>query len=158
MIIIVHKKRIAIFFRIIRQVKKHFQNVDVSIFTAAVADYRPSEVSDKKLKRNGTPLKIELVENPDIAAEMGKIKRGNQINVGFALETHDAEENAEAKLRKKNFDLIVLNSLQDVGAGFSHDTNKITLISKDNKPQNFELKTKQEVASDILDVIDNHLK
>ncbi len=140
------------------EVKKHFQNVDVSIFTAAVADYRPSEVSDKKLKRNGTPLKIELVENPDIAAEMGKIKRGNQINVGFALETHDAEENAEAKLRKKNFDLIVLNSLQDVGAGFSHDTNKITLISKDNKPQNFELKTKQEVASDILDVIDNHLK
>ena len=137
--------------------RKIFPKADISIFTAAVADYRPTEVSDKKLKRNGTPLKIELVENPDIASEMGKLKGKTQFNVGFALETHDAVENAITKLQKKNFDLIVLNSLQDKGAGFSHDTNKITVIGKDNKPHHFELKTKQEVAVDIVDVIENHL-
>ncbi len=134
-----------------------FPSQDVCIFSAAVSDYRPEQAHDKKLKKNGSALNISLVENPDIAAEMGRKKSPGQLTVGFALETHDEHLNAVKKLEKKNFDLIVLNSLRDPGAGFSHDTNKITIYNKDNKASAFELKTKQQVAQDIVNAIEEEL-
>jgi len=137
--------------------KIYYKTSSISIFSAAVSDYRPSKQHDKKLKKNGKDLQIDLIENPDIAMELGKLKAGKQINVGFALETDTEEENALKKLDKKNFDLIVLNSLQDAGAGFSHDTNKVTVYSKDASAKSFELKSKQEVANDIVDAIEEKL-
>ena len=134
-------------------VQTHFPTCDVAIFSAAVADYRPKEQFDHKLKKDGGSLKIELVENKDIAAEMGRIKTEDQFTVGFALETNDESENAQKKLRNKNFDLIVLNSLNDAGAGFSHNTNKVTIFGKDNIRKCFELKSKNDVASDIVNEI-----
>ena len=98
-------------------------------------------------------MNIDLVENRDIAFEMGKRKTSGQFTVGFALETNDEAENAQRKLEKKNFDLIVLNSLNDEGAGFSHQTNKVTIYARDNKSKAFELKSKNEVASDIVNEI-----
>ncbi|WP_317175619.1 phosphopantothenoylcysteine decarboxylase [Adhaeribacter swui] len=122
---------------------------DIWIFAAAVADYRPKVVSDKKIKKKEATLTIELVKNVDIAAALGKFKKPEQLSVGFALETDQETENAQAKLLKKNFDLIILNSLNDSGAGFRHDTNKISIIEKD-KIITFDLKPKQEVARDIV--------
>ncbi len=98
-------------------------------------------------------MTIELEKTPDIAASLGKMKRPGQFIVGFALETNDELQNASEKLAKKNFDFIVLNSLQDAGAGFNFDTNKITILHKDNKRKDFELKTKAEVAKDIVDEV-----
>lgn len=132
---------------------QYFPAADVSILSAAVADYRPKEAAMQKIKRKGDNLVIELVENPDIAAALGKQKQEHQIIVGFALETHDEEANAKAKIEKKNFDLIVLNSLNDPGAGFDLNTNKITILGKDNKIRHFELKSKNAVAEDILNEI-----
>lgn len=131
----------------------HFPGSDISILSAAVADYRPKEAATQKIKRKSKNLKIELVENPDIAAALGKMKRPEQLIVGFALETQDEEANAKAKIEKKNFDLIVLNSLNDRGAGFDLNTNKITILGKDNKTRKFELKSKAAVAEDILNEI-----
>ena len=125
---------------------------DVWIFAAAVADYRPRVVADKKIKKKEATLTIELVKNVDIAAALGKFKKSEQFSVGFALETDQETENAQAKLLKKNFDLIILNSLNDTGAGFRHDTNKISIIEKD-KMVTFELKPKLEVARDIVQYI-----
>ncbi|MFN7116776.1 MAG: bifunctional phosphopantothenoylcysteine decarboxylase/phosphopantothenate--cysteine ligase CoaBC [Saprospiraceae bacterium] len=132
---------------------QHFPAADIGILSAAVADYRPKEAAAQKIKRKGDNLVIELVENPDIAAALGKQKRDSQLLVGFALETQDEETNAKAKITKKNFDLIVLNSLNDPGAGFDLNTNKITIIGKDNKMRHFELKSKNAVAEDILNEI-----
>jgi phosphopantothenoylcysteine decarboxylase/phosphopantothenate--cysteine ligase len=132
---------------------QHFPHSEVGILSAAVADYRPREAALQKIKRHGETLQIELVENPDIAATLGKMKRPNQRLIGFALETQNEEANALAKMNKKNFDLIVLNSLNDTGAGFDSNTNKITLIDRNNKIQRFELKTKVAVAEDILNAI-----
>jgi phosphopantothenoylcysteine decarboxylase/phosphopantothenate--cysteine ligase len=137
------------------EVRKHIKNCTVNIFTAAVADYRPEERTDNKIKRSGLSLDIKLVENPDIAAEMGKLKPKDHIHVGFALETSKDPENALSKLERKNFDLIVLNSLADEKAGFGHNTNKVTIYGKNNKSQSFELKSKNEVAIDIVDSIVN---
>ena len=134
-------------------VSEKFESMDISIFAAAVADYRPASPAEQKIKKTGESMTIELVKNKDIAAEMGKRKASHQINVGFALETEKEEEYAQEKMAKKNFDLIVLNSLNDNGAGFSVDTNKITIFSVDQKPKHFELKSKQEVAHDILNCI-----
>lgn len=134
-------------------VSEKFESMDISIFAAAVADYRPAAPAEQKIKKTGESMTIELVKNKDIAAEMGKRKASHQINVGFALETEKEEQHAQEKMAKKNFDLIVLNSLNDNGAGFSVDTNKITIFSVDQKPKHFELKSKQEVAHDILNCI-----
>lgn len=130
-----------------------FPESDISIFTAAVADFRPDHPEDQKIKDRDEGFALNLIPNPDIAFELGKLKKSGQLTIGFALETDTGLESALLKKYKKNFDLIVLNSLQDPGAGFGGDTNRITLIGQDNKPQVFELKTKAEVASDILDAV-----
>ncbi|MDN5200479.1 bifunctional phosphopantothenoylcysteine decarboxylase/phosphopantothenate--cysteine ligase CoaBC [Fulvivirgaceae bacterium BMA10] len=135
-----------------RECVKHYPATDIAILAAAVADYTPDEKHQHKLKKKTDQLSINLVKTKDIAAELGKIKRENQINIGFALETENEKENALKKLTSKNFDFIVLNSLQDKGAGFGHDTNKITIIDRNNT-QKFELKNKMEVAEDIINSI-----
>jgi phosphopantothenoylcysteine decarboxylase/phosphopantothenate--cysteine ligase len=131
---------------------EHFDKSDVAILSAAVADYRPSEIASEKIKKKDTELTLRLSKTKDILASLGEIKK-NQFLVGFALETENEEENAKLKLKKKNLDLIVLNSLRDKGAGFQTDTNKITLIGKDNKMLPFPVKPKKEVAKDILEYI-----
>ena len=123
---------------------------DVWVFAAAVADYKPREVAANKIKKEGETLTLELVKNVDIAATLGRTKRPEQFSVGFALETNNEEVNAREKLARKNFDLIVLNSLRDPGAGFRHDTNKVTLLEADGQMTIFELKTKAAVAEDIV--------
>ncbi len=127
-----------------------FPKADIAIMAAAVADYRPKNASDVKMKKKEGDLKIELERTKDIAASLGRIKTKDQLLIGFALETNNEMEFAQKKLTKKNFDFIVLNSLQDKGAGFKGNTNKITIIRKDNKIKNFELKSKDEVANDIV--------
>lgn len=130
-----------------------FPDADVAVLAAAVADYRPSEVATQKIKKRDDDLSIRLEKTPDIAATLGARKKTNQVIVGFALETNDEEANALKKLERKNFDFIVLNSLRDPGAGFNFDTNKITILHKDNKRQEFELKSKTEVAEDIVEAV-----
>ncbi|MBR3883363.1 MAG: bifunctional phosphopantothenoylcysteine decarboxylase/phosphopantothenate--cysteine ligase CoaBC [Bacteroidaceae bacterium] len=126
-----------------------FTDCDVAILCAAVADFRPIEVADKKIKRTGDGMTIELQPNPDIAATLGKSKRKGQLLAGFALETDNAEQNAIHKLEKKNLDFIVLNSLADKGAGFAVDTNKVTIIDKEGATE-YPLKSKKDVARDIV--------
>jgi phosphopantothenoylcysteine decarboxylase/phosphopantothenate--cysteine ligase len=128
-----------------------FPGMDAAILCAAVADYRPQRQASEKIKRNDGNLTIELVPNRDIAASLGAQKKNGQVLVGFALETSDEEQNALKKIEKKNLDFIVLNSLNDAGAGFRHDTNKITLIAKDGRKKVFPLKSKKEAAEDIVD-------
>ena len=127
----------------------YFKNCEIAILSAAVADFTPSKVALHKIKKKEETLTIELNKTKDILASLGEIK-SNKYLVGFALETQNELENAKTKLNKKNLDLIVLNSLNDKGAGFKLDTNKITLISKDNKIATFKVKTKKKVANDIL--------
>jgi len=133
-------------------VTNYFESCDIAIFAAAVADYRPIEVASEKIKKKDSTLNIQLEKTTDILASVGN-EKSNQFLVGFALETENELENAKDKLKKKNLDLIVLNSLKDRGAGFKKDTNKITLIAKDNKTIPFQVKPKQEVARDILNFI-----
>ena len=130
------------------------KDCDICVFAAAVADYRPEEFVSHKIKREGVDgMTIRLVRNPDIASNVGKIKREGQTLVGFALETDDALANAEKKLAKKNLDIMVLNSLEDKGAGFRTDTNKVTVITAAGKHTVYPLKSKREVATDIVDAI-----
>ncbi len=129
---------------------KVFPQCNAAIMAAAVADYRPKEVSSTKIKKKEGDMAIGLERTKDIAASLGKEKKVKQFLIGFALETNNALENAQRKLKKKNFDFIVLNSLEDKGAGFKHDTNKITIVRKDNIIRKFELKSKREVAIDII--------
>jgi phosphopantothenoylcysteine decarboxylase/phosphopantothenate--cysteine ligase len=131
------------------EVHKYFKNSNIAILAAAVADYKPKAVSEQKIKKTTQSLTLELEQTKDILASVGKIKE-NQILVGFALETSNELENAKIKLEKKNLDLIVLNSLNDKGAGFQLSTNKITIIDKHNNVNNFELKSKEAVAKDIF--------
>ncbi|WP_347159793.1 bifunctional phosphopantothenoylcysteine decarboxylase/phosphopantothenate--cysteine ligase CoaBC [Pontibacter chitinilyticus] len=133
-------------------VRERALKADILVFAAAVADYRPKEVADKKIKKSGNELTIALVKNVDIAAELGRQKRTDQFSVGFALETDNEGANAREKLHKKNLDMIVLNSLNDPGAGFKHDTNKITVIEEASTTP-FALKPKSEVAEDIVCLI-----
>jgi phosphopantothenoylcysteine decarboxylase/phosphopantothenate--cysteine ligase len=128
-----------------------FPETDGAVMCAAVADFTPENYSETKVKRGKDDLLIRLRPTTDIAAALGKMKAGNQILVGFALETNDELENAFAKLSKKNLDFIVLNSMNDAGAGFEVDTNKITMIDKDNNRTFFELKSKVDAAHDIVD-------
>jgi phosphopantothenoylcysteine decarboxylase/phosphopantothenate--cysteine ligase len=130
-----------------------FPTTDITILSAAVADFRPVTTADQKIKKGEGGLTLELTKTYDIASELGKIKKPGQIVVGFALETENERSNARKKLGAKNFDFVVLNSLQDAGAGFGHDTNKITIIGKDDLVREFNLKSKKEVASDIVNAI-----
>ena len=129
-----------------------FPQCDVSILCAAVADFRPADVATSKIKRKGRNLTIELEPTCDIAALLGSMKREGQVMVGFALETDNESENAHAKLKKKKLDFIVMNSLRDEGAGFRHDTNKITIIDNGGTTD-YQLKGKREVATDIVDYL-----
>ncbi len=128
-----------------------YPQADGAVMCAAVADFAPVVSSVTKIKRSSEDLTITLKPNPDIAASLGKMKQKNQLLVGFALETNDEVNNATSKLLRKNLDFIVLNSLNDKGAGFQADTNKITIIDRNNKTYNFELKRKDKVAVDIVD-------
>ncbi|WP_405606086.1 bifunctional phosphopantothenoylcysteine decarboxylase/phosphopantothenate--cysteine ligase CoaBC [Polaribacter sp. Asnod1-A03] len=130
----------------------YFKSVDIAILSAAVADYKPNNVATQKIKKKDSSLQIELAPTKDILASLGKIKK-DQFLVGFALETNNELENAKGKLKRKNLDAIVLNSLQDKGAGFATDTNKVTIIDKDLNEKSFELKSKVEVAKDIINEI-----
>jgi len=129
---------------------KYFKNCDAAIMSAAVADYKPAQRYRQKVKRNNDKLAISLEPNKDIAAHLGKIKKKNQVIVGFALETNDEIKNATQKINTKNLDFIVLNSLKDEGAGFGVNTNKISIIDNKGKVEKFNLKSKNEVAVDIV--------
>ena len=131
----------------------HFQDCDGAIMTAAVADYAPVHMANQKIKRTNGNIQLELRPNKDIAAELGRLKRSDQLLIGFALETNNEVENATSKLLKKNLDMIVLNSLNEEGAGFGYDTNKITILTRDGKRFDYPLKSKSEVAVDII----NHI-
>ena len=132
---------------------KEFVNSDVAVLSAAVADFTPKEKADHKIKRGKDDLLLELLPTKDIAAELGRIKTASQLLVGFALETNDEEVNALSKMQRKNLDMIVLNSLNDKGAGFSVDKKKLTIMNKSGDKTVYELKTKVEVAKDIVDQI-----
>ena len=135
-----------------KEIKKRFKDIDVLIMSAAVADYQPIKVADQKIKKKTNDLSIPLKKTPDILRDIAKIKK-KQIVIGFALETENEKKNAYNKLKHKNLDAIILNSLADKGAGFGHDTNKITLITP-SEERNFELKSKDLVAEDILNFIE----
>jgi phosphopantothenoylcysteine decarboxylase/phosphopantothenate--cysteine ligase len=130
-----------------------FPKTDVSVLAAAVADYKPLVKADQKIKKKDETLSLELTKTNDIAASLGKQKVNGQLIVGFALETENEKSNALGKLESKNFDLIVLNSLNDEGAGFGHDTNKITILDRHQKATSYELKSKKELAKDIVQAI-----
>lgn len=129
---------------------EHFPDYDIAVMNAAVADFTPKIKFDKKVKRENDDMHIELAPTKDIAKKLGEMKTNHQILVGFALETDNELQNAFDKLKKKNLDCIVLNSLNDEGAGFNHDTNKVTLIDSNNNISKFELKSKKEIAKDIV--------
>ena len=130
----------------------YFKEVDIAILSAAVADYKPKNVANQKIKKNDDTLSLELTKTKDILASLGKIKK-HQFLVGFALETNNEIENAKNKIKHKNLDAVVLNSLQDKGAGFARNTNKITIIDKDFNQKPFQLKSKDDVAKDIMNEI-----
>lgn len=133
--------------------KLYFKKADIIVLSAAVADYTPAVVADKKIKKKEDTFNIELTKTVDIAKTLGAIKRPEQLMVGFALETDNEVENAIGKIKSKNLDMIVLNSLQNLGAGFGHDTNKISIIKRDGTMIDFDLKSKQDVAMDIMDEV-----
>jgi len=132
---------------------RFFEETDIAVFAAAVADYRPENKATHKIKKDEDIFSIRMVRNVDIAGEFGKIKTNRQLSIGFALETNDEITHAIGKLNRKNFDMVVLNSTNDAQAGFGYDTNKITLIRSDFSRTSFSLKTKKEVAEDILDAV-----
>lgn len=132
---------------------RFFELVNIAVFAAAVADYRPEKVAEQKIKKNDTSFAIKMVKNIDIAYEFGVVKTEEQLSIGFALETNDEEKHAITKLGKKNFDMIILNSMNDSQAAFGYDTNKVSIIKRDFSRIDFELKSKREVADDIVSEI-----
>jgi len=134
--------------------KKAFNDTTIAICCAAVADFTPAKVAAKKIKHRKNEIQLLLKPTIDIAATLGKKKKKNQYLIGFALETNDEVTNAQKKIRDKNFDFIVLNSLNDKGAGFGGDTNKVTLLYENGREQKFKLKSKSEVAKDIINAIE----
>jgi phosphopantothenoylcysteine decarboxylase/phosphopantothenate--cysteine ligase len=136
-----------------RECLLRFANADIAILAAAISDFTPENIPGNKIKRGDTDLIIRFRPTKDVAAELGRTKSARQLVVGFALETDNEMENATSKLKRKNLDLIVLNSLRDKGAGFGFDTNMITLIDSNNNIDKFELKSKEEAALDILNKI-----
>ncbi len=149
---LVHVIKVVSALQMYEAVHKHFEGVDVAILSAAVADYKPKFVSDTKIKKKDSSLTIELEKTKDILKSLGEIKT-NQFLVGFALETDNEIENAKSKLKSKNLNLIVLNSLKDAGAGFGGSTNKVTFITNDDEVIEQDLKSKADVATDILNQI-----
>jgi phosphopantothenoylcysteine decarboxylase/phosphopantothenate--cysteine ligase len=137
-------------------VHQNYESTDIAICAAAVADYRPKTVAGQKIKKTSDDLSIDLVKNKDILLSLGEQKK-NQFLVGFALETENELENAKSKLKRKNLDAIVLNSLNDSGAGFGKLTNKITFIDKNLQIKAFDLKSKAAVAADILSEITSRI-
>lgn len=135
------------------EAQKVYGETDINIFAAAVADYAPKTIADQKIKKAGEFMSIELGKTIDIAKTLGASKKVGQLNVGFALETENEVFHAQEKIASKNFDMIVLNSLNHHGAGFGHETNKVSIIDKANNIQDFELKSKTEVAQDIINAI-----
>jgi phosphopantothenoylcysteine decarboxylase/phosphopantothenate--cysteine ligase len=138
-------------------VQKHWLNQDLGIFAAAVADYRPKYKEDQKIKKNNDEFTLELIKNPDILRWAGENKTDNQILMGFALETNNELSNAESKLKSKNLDFIVLNSLNDIGAGFASDLNKVTILSKNNQKIELSLKSKYEIAEEIVSYLEQSI-
>lgn len=132
---------------------RQFHQTDIAVFSAAVADYTPAAPAKQKIKKSTASLTLELAKTVDIAATLGKRKRPGQITVGFALETEHEEAHARQKLERKNFDLIVLNSLRDPGAGFGGDTNRVKIINRLNEVQSFDLKLKRDVARDLVQAV-----
>jgi phosphopantothenoylcysteine decarboxylase / phosphopantothenate---cysteine ligase len=153
----IHKIDVASAQQMFEATKGNFEDADIIVFAAAVADYRPKVTELQKIKKKETEIELRLEKNVDIAAELGKLKSPKQIAVGFALETENEENNALAKIKSKNLDFIVLNSLNDKGAGFKVDTNKIAILDKNNRVQKFELKSKKEVAEDIVNTVIGYL-
>jgi len=133
------------------------EGADIVVLAAAVSDFTPALIERAKIKRIGDEISLKLKPTKDIAASLGEIKREGTIHIGFALETDNEFENALSKLQRKNLDAIVLNSLKDKGAGFGKETNKITIISGDGESVQYPLKDKKEVASDIVDYVENML-
>lgn len=130
-----------------------FAEMDLAVMAAAVADYRPVSVAPEKIKKKEEELQLQLTRTPDILGSLGQLKKKDQVLVGFALETNQEEAHAKEKLKKKNADMIVLNSLRDAGAGFGHDTNKITILLSSGEIKSFDTKSKNEVATDIIDTL-----
>ena len=137
---------------------KDFSDMDIIVMSAAVADFRPDVSADKKISKKNNTLSLSLVPTQDILKNMGEKKNKNQVLVGFALETDNEHANAKDKLERKNLDLIVLNSLNDSGAGFDVDTNIVTFIERSGKERSFNKKLKTEVAKDLVDAIMDSLK
>ena len=133
--------------------EKKFATADITIMSAAVADYTPMEIAAEKIKKTENDFAVSLTKTTDILKTLGSIKTDKQVLIGFALETNNEKEYALQKLQTKNADMIVLNSLQDAGAGFGHDTNKITIFDKTGKAYPFDIKSKKEVAKDIVNTI-----
>ena len=131
------------------------EQMDLVVFAAAVADFRPENPAAQKIKKAGEELTLRLVPNVDLAFELGKIKRANQFHVGFALETEQEEVNAKAKLVRKNFDLVVLNSAVEAGAGFKHDTNQVRIFHKSGREVSTALLPKESIAALILEEVKN---
>jgi phosphopantothenoylcysteine decarboxylase / phosphopantothenate---cysteine ligase len=131
----------------------HFENTDIAVMSAAVADYTPVTTASQKIKKNDSTFSVELTTTKDILKSLGEKKNNKQLLVGFALETNNEKEYALKKLKTKNADMIVLNSLNDAGAGFGHDTNKITIFDKHNNEYKFDTKSKKDVAIDIVNTI-----
>ncbi|MGN0020930.1 MAG: bifunctional phosphopantothenoylcysteine decarboxylase/phosphopantothenate--cysteine ligase CoaBC [Sphingobacterium hotanense] len=138
--------------------ERYFPAADLTVMSAAVADYTPEEVATQKIKKKEDHFSIPLTKTTDILATLGGSKKENQLLIGFALETNNEIEHAKDKLQRKNLDFIVLNSMQDKGAGFAHDTNKVTVISRNGDIESFELKSKDEVATDICNLVIRELK
>lgn len=138
-------------------VMNEIEDMDIGVFSAAVADYKPKYMATEKIKKSDHEMSLELVKTRDILQAVGEKKKKGQYLVGFALETENEIANAKSKIQKKNLDIIVLNSLKQEGAGFQHDTNQITIIDRENKMIPFELKDKKEVARDIVDVINQNI-
>jgi phosphopantothenoylcysteine decarboxylase/phosphopantothenate--cysteine ligase len=132
---------------------EQFSDADLTIMAAAVADYTPVEVADKKIKKSADEMTIELRKTKDILKHLGQMKKTGQVVVGFALETNNEKEHAREKLRSKNADMIVLNSLNDTGAGFGTDTNKVIIFDKSGKEFDFDLLSKTDVAKNIIDIV-----
>lgn len=133
--------------------QQEFKDADITVCSAAVADYRPKQIAEQKIKKKDSELNLELTKTPDILSHLGNLKTSKQILVGFALETEHEFQNAENKLKSKHLDMLVLNSLNDQGAGFGYATNKVSMLFPDWPTQKFELKNKTDVAKDIVNEI-----
>ena len=143
--------------QMLNEVQKLWSTADIGVFTAAVADYKPAEAAVEKIKKTTEDVSLKLIENPDILKWAGNNKKDNQILIGFALETNNMKDNATKKLAGKNLNMIVMNSLKDIGAGFAGDTNKISILDNRNNFESFELKPKDEVAVDILNYLKKYI-